>query len=110
MKGDSEVNEEKEMEMHDAVGNMQDEIVDKCGGLIEACQAVFNVQRLMALEAGLAEAERNLEKGEEGERGEEGGDFDVRQSWETEGAEEEERKYLEDESFEDYDDEAKMAS
>ena len=48
--------------MHAYVEGMQEELVESCGGIMEACKAIFNVQRLLALEAGLVEAERNLEK------------------------------------------------
>jgi len=92
MKLDSEQNEEKVEEMHELlVGDMQDEIAKKCGGLKEACAAMFNVQRLLALEAGLAEADKNLEKAERGEEvnpGQQQASSRLNDSWESDRTEE----------------------
>lgn len=53
--------------MKRTVLDMQAYVVQRCGGsIMEACEAVFNVQRLLALEGGLIEAERNLEAGLKG--------------------------------------------
>jgi len=106
MIADKDQSEEKTNEMHQYVESMQEELVQRCGGIYEACSAVFNVQRLLALEAGLGEAKKNLKRallgqpvttittprvpaaiGDDGE--------------ETEG-EDEEDGYYEDDSFEEF--------
>ncbi|GMI03131.1 hypothetical protein TrRE_jg5845 [Triparma retinervis] len=115
MMPDSNHSEEKTEEMHLAVESMQDDIVERCGGVLEACSAVFNVQRLLALEAGLVEAERNLARAMAGEEIKTGV-FGTPRGYgvddeETEGEEEEEvdenADYYEDDSFEEFVEEGK---
>ncbi len=69
MRSDNDQNEEKTADMHEIVEGMQGELVERCGGLMEACQAVFNVQRLLALEAGLMEAKKSLTQAQQQEAG-----------------------------------------
>ena len=55
--------EEKTNDMQQHIVDMQAYVVQRCGGsILEACEAVFNVQRLVALEGGLKEAEKKLEE------------------------------------------------
>ena len=64
---DADQSEEKTGDMHSYLFEMQNYIVQRCGGMMDACSAVFNVQRLVALEAGKLEAERNLARALKGD-------------------------------------------
>ncbi|GMH65312.1 hypothetical protein TL16_g04166 [Triparma laevis f. inornata] len=114
MIADKDQSEEKTNEMHQYVENMQEELVARCGGIYEACSAVFNVQRLLALEAGLGEAKKNLKKALLGEPvmtittprvpaaiGDDG------EETEGEDEEDEDEGYYEDDSFEEFHEETK---
>ena len=60
--------EEKTEEMQNTILDMEAYVVQRCGGsILEASAALFNIQRLVALEAALVEDERNLEKAINGE-------------------------------------------
>jgi len=96
--------EEKTNEMHNTVLDMEAYVVQRCGGsILEASAALFNIQRLVALEAALVEDRRNLEKAINGEeilsgmfantpRGDEGNDTEGEDYEEGEGGEAEEEE------------------